>query len=55
MLAIGIAVAVLLGAALLWRMRRAERRALSKTERGADSLPERIAIDESPDTAGGAA
>ncbi|MEX0977251.1 MAG: hypothetical protein WDZ48_00270 [Pirellulales bacterium] len=51
-LAIGIVLAILLGAALMWQLRRAERRALANTDRGADSLPERIAIDESPDAAG---
>jgi hypothetical protein len=54
-LVIGIVVAILLGAALMWQMRRAERRALAKSDRTAASLPERIAIDESPDTAGGTA
>ena len=51
-LAVGIVVAILLGAAVMWQMRRAERRTLAKSDRTAASLPERIAIDESPNAAG---
>jgi hypothetical protein len=53
-LAVGIVVAILLGAGLMLLLRRSDRRARASLDRGADSLPEQIAIDESPDAAGGA-
>jgi hypothetical protein len=47
-LAIGIVVAILIGAVVLWRVRRGDRRALGRATGAAASLPPRIEIDDAP-------